>query len=263
MEDAAAVFVENKALVVTVWFVLLFVGERVHAATTAILEEGGREVEWRRDWPRFGRNLGLFVVNALLSPLFVLPISAWAGAHGLGLRPDWWVLVLDIIILDLWIYWWHRANHEVPFLWRFHLVHHLDRFLDTTSAVRFHFGEVFLSALARAPVIIVLDIPFASVVVFETLVLAGAVFHHSNLRLPALVETVLSKVIITPGIHWVHHHRVRRDTDSNYGTIFSFWDPLFRTRSGHRRTADMEIGVEGQDEQPFHDLFVTPFRAAP
>ena len=89
------------------------------------------------------------------------------------------------MLLDFWIYWWHRANHELSWLWRFHQVHHLDELLDSSSAVRFHFGEVFLSALARAPVIILLGIPLASVLVFEALILVGAIFHHSDARLPA------------------------------------------------------------------------------
>ena len=87
-------------------------------------------------------------------------------------------------LLDGLIYWWHRANHEWPLLWRFHVVHHLDRFLDATSAIRFHFGEVLISATARAGAIVLLGFPLASILAFETLVLIATVFHHSNLRLP-------------------------------------------------------------------------------
>ena len=261
MDSATDLLVEFKAVVVAAWFVLFFVAERLHSMASATLDEGDRRLDWRRDWPRYGRNIGLFAVNALISPLIVLPISAAAATFGLGLRPDGWPLVLDILVLELWIYWWHRANHEVPLLWRFHQVHHLDRFLDTTTAVRFHFGEVLLSALARAPVVILFDIPLASVVMFETLILAAAIFHHSNLRLPPGLEAALARVVITPSIHWVHHHRVKADTDSNYGTVFSFWDRLFRTRSATRRTLDMTIGVEARDEQPFLALFLRPFQA--
>ena len=70
----------------------------------------------------------------------------------------------------------------------------------------------------------------------------------------------MSAVIITPGIHWVHHHAVRADTDSNYGTLFSFWDPLFRTRSPTPRTPTMTIGVEGEGERALPALLVRPFR---
>jgi sterol desaturase/sphingolipid hydroxylase (fatty acid hydroxylase superfamily) len=108
-------------------------------------------------------------------------------------------------------------------------------------------------------VIVIFDIPLASVLLFEALVLIGALFHHSDARLPPRLEAALSKVIITPSIHWVHHHKVRADTDSNYGTIFSFWDPLFRSRSLTRRWREMPIGVEGQRERPLLRLLTTPF----
>ena len=147
----------------------------------------------------------------------------------------------------------------MPLLWRFHEVHHLDCFLDTTTALRFHFGEVLLSALFRAAVIALFDIPIASILVFETLVLAAAIFHHSNLALPPGLEVGLSRIVITPSIHWVHHHAVQRDTDSNYGTIFSFWDRMFGTRSQTQRTLDMIIGVEGRAENGFLQLIVRPF----
>lgn len=125
--------------------------------------------------------------------------------------------------------------------------------------MRFHFGEVALSACVRAVVIIVFDIPLASVVLFEALVLISAIFHHSDARLPPKLEAALSKVIITPSIHWVHHHALRRDTDSNYGTIFSFWDPLFRSRSATRRWPAMPIGVEGRHDHPLLRLLIEPF----
>jgi sterol desaturase/sphingolipid hydroxylase (fatty acid hydroxylase superfamily) len=118
---------------------------------------------------------------------------------------------------------------------------------------------VLLSALVRAGAIAVLGLPVLSVLAFETLLLAATIFHHSNLRLPAGLERRLARVVITPSIHWVHHHRTRRDTDSNYGTVFSFWDGLFGSRSPTRRTPAMTIGVEGQPERPFLSLLARPF----
>jgi sterol desaturase/sphingolipid hydroxylase (fatty acid hydroxylase superfamily) len=91
-------------------------------------------------------------------------------------------------------------------------------------------------------------------------VLVAAIFHHSNLRLPRALEVVLAKVVITPSIHWVHHHRRRRDTDANYGTIFSFWDRLFGSRTPTRRRPTMPIGVEGEEEAGLLGLLYHPFR---
>ena len=235
-----------KLLAVGFWFCALVLAERRWPAAV-VPARLARAAEARR---RLGRNLGLWCINLLLSPLIVLPISYWAAAQQLSWRPVWWDgaagLLLDLLLLDFLIYWWHRANHVVPLLWRFHEVHHRDAFLDTTSALRFHFGEVLLSAMARAAVILLLAIPFQSVLIFEALVLLAALFHHSNLKIPPALEAAIARVIVTPSIHWVHHHAKRGDTDSNYATILSLWDPLFGSRAGGRRRADMLIGVEGR-----------------
>jgi len=256
MDDATSgletLILSGKGIAVAAMFAAMFLGERL---LPAVRPPAG--------WRRAARNLGLWGANLALSPLIVLPITAWAAGHGLFARPAWWSglpgLALDLALLDFWIYWWHRANHEIPFLWRFHEVHHLDRFLDSTTALRFHFGEVALSALVRAGVIVAFGFPFVSVVAFETLVLVAALFHHSNLRIPSGLERALARVVITPSIHWVHHHRTRADTDSNYGTVFSFWDRIFGTRSPSPRRPDMPLGVEGREERDFARLLIIPF----
>jgi sterol desaturase/sphingolipid hydroxylase (fatty acid hydroxylase superfamily) len=241
-----------KAIAVTTWIAFILVAERLVPA-----------VERRGGWSRIGRNAALFAVNIAASRFAVIPLTALAASMTLDWRPDWmiggWAILLDLLILDLWIYFWHRANHTLPFLWRFHEIHHLDEFLDASSAVRFHAGEVLLSAGVRAVVIIALDIPLASVLLFETLVLVAAVFQHSNIRLPAGLERALSTVIITPSIHWVHHHAVRRDTDSNYGTMLSVWDRLFGSLSPTPRTPEMAIGVERDHDRGFWRLLTKPF----
>ncbi len=244
-----------KAGVVAGWFALLFLLERLRPV--AVEPASGR-------WRRVGRNLALWVVNLPLSLLLVVPLTDWASRTAPAWRPDWWSgwagLALDLLLLDLLIYWWHRANHVAPLLWRFHAVHHLDRFLDCSSALRFHFGEVALSALARAAVILALGFPLASVLVFETLVLLAAIFHHSNLRLPPRLERALSWLVVTPSIHWVHHHRRRRDTDANYSTVLSLWDRLFASRSPTPRDPAMAIGAEGLAEEAAPGLLLWPFR---
>jgi sterol desaturase/sphingolipid hydroxylase (fatty acid hydroxylase superfamily) len=111
----------------------------------------------------------------------------------------------------------------------------------------------------RSGVIVAFDVPLSSVLLFETLVLLSTIFHHSDARLPPRLEQALARVVITPSIHWVHHHALRADTDSNYGTIFSFWDPLFRSNSGTRRWPSMPIGVEGRRDRSLLRLIVTPF----
>lgn len=242
----------SKFAIVAGAFVLLFLLERAFPV-----------VSWSSGIARVGRNLSLASLNFIASPLIVIPLTAAAAAHVLDWRPLMWSgwpgLVLDLLLLDVWIYWWHRLNHRLPLLWRFHEVHHLDETLDTTSALRFHFGEVVLSSLVRAGVIILLAMPLTSVVVFEVLLLLSTLLHHSNLKLPARFEKVLSLFIVTPSIHWVHHHAIQADTDSNYATVLSVWDRLFGSVSATRRTSEMKIGVEGKAERNLLGLLVKPF----
>jgi sterol desaturase/sphingolipid hydroxylase (fatty acid hydroxylase superfamily) len=242
-----------KGAIVGGWIVLALVIEQWRPAAPAPIGLAGYGAAW---FARWGRNLGFFVLNSALSALFVLPVTAWAALDAPWSRADlvgpavpvWVWLPLDIVLLDFWIYWWHRANHEWTFLWRFHEVHHRDRHLDATTALRFHFGEVALAAAVRAVVIMVFAVPLTSVIMFEILVIVATVFHHANWRIPPAIEERLARLIITPSRHWVHHHNVRADTDSTYGTIFSFWDPWLGTTTPTERRILMPLGVEGKEE---------------
>ncbi len=246
----------GKVGLVFLWLAGLFLAERLFPAAAQPDTPDARG--------RLPRNLAIWVVTSAVSLLLVVPITRWSAGLALDWRPLWWSgrsgILIDILVLDFLIYWWHRANHRVSFLWRFHQVHHLDRTLDTSTALRFHPGEVLISALARAGVILLLGFPLATILVFETLVLLAALFQHSNLRLPAAVERPLSWILVTPSIHWVHHHQVRSDTDSNYATIFSLWDRLFGSRSRTRRDLGMAIGVESLRDRSLLQLFFLPFQ---
>jgi sterol desaturase/sphingolipid hydroxylase (fatty acid hydroxylase superfamily) len=241
-------FFTNKAGVVLATLMALFILERVFPA-----------VRVKESVSRLTRNFSLAGANFLIGPFVVLPLSQFAAAHAINLRPSWWNMALDLLVLDLWIYVWHRLNHVVPLLWRFHEVHHLDETLDTTTALRFHFGEVALSSVARAGVIWLVGVPIGTVVVFETLIIVAALFQHSNVKLPPGFERVLSYVIVTPSIHWLHHHALRADTDSSYSTILSVWDRIFLSISRHQRAPDMDMGLEGLHDQPLTRLILRPF----
>lgn len=243
----------SKIVAVGAWFVTLAFMERIAPSSPRPSFAG---------WARLARNLGLWAGNTLMNPFVTAPIGAAAAAFDLWSRPalpDGLGLLLDFVALDLWAYAWHRANHEWPLLWRFHRVHHLDQFLDTTSAVRFHPGEVLISALARAPLIVLADVSVSSILLFDTMVLLGALFHHSNVRLPGWLEPTLRLFVVTPSHHWVHHHALRSDTDSNYGTILTLWDRVFRSWSPSVRASDMTIGVEGAADVGLPGLAIAPF----
>jgi sterol desaturase/sphingolipid hydroxylase (fatty acid hydroxylase superfamily) len=243
-----------KGLGPALLFAALFIAERLAPAVPAPLFQR-----------RHLRNLGLWAAMAAASPLIGIPLSAAAASNVPWTRSSDIPAVLwfaaDFLILDLWAFLAHRAYHAVPALWRLHAPHHLDEHLDATTALRFHPAEIVFSALIRMPLIMAFAVPLSHVLVFDSLLLAAAIFHHSNLRLPARLERAFSVIIVTPALHWVHHHARRADTDSNYGGVFSFWDALLRTRSPARRTPDMKIGVEGLSDRPLLRLFLLPFGA--
>lgn len=242
-----------KALIAGGVFILFFIGERIYSAAP-----------YPDSNARLIRNIGLWAIVLIASPLIIAPLTALGANQLLWTRPDSFqfnifALALDIVLLDLWVYWLHRAWHRVPVMWRFHKVHHFDEFLDSTSAFRFHFGEVVVSAGLRLIPIAMLAIPLGHVIAFETLMLCTVIFHHSNLRIPERLERSLSRVVITPSIHWVHHHAVMRDTNSNYGAVFSIWDRLFGSKSATRRTLEMKIGIESIEDKSFLGLILSPF----
>jgi sterol desaturase/sphingolipid hydroxylase (fatty acid hydroxylase superfamily) len=240
-----------KLAAIGAWFAALAVAERLWPAAPR---------PPRSEAARLSRNLGLWVANSLMNPFLTVPIALAAASAQLWTRPDlglWPGLAVDLLLLDLWTYLWHRANHVWPPLWRFHRVHHLDQFLDASAAVRFHPGEVLISALARAPLIVLADISMLSVVIFDAALLVSALFHHSNIRLPANLERALRWVLVTPSHHWVHHH-AGPDTNSNYAALLTLWDRLFGSWSPTRRTPDMAIGV-GEPDRPLARLALLPF----
>ncbi len=245
-----------KLIIAGAVFALFFTAERIVAAAPPPKSKA-----------RLIRNLGLWAIILLLSPLIVAPITAFGANTVLWERPPPLtsgaagaaMLAVDIMLLDLWAYGLHRAYHVVPVLSRVHRIHHLDEFLDTTSAFRFHIGEVVFSAAVRLIPIALLAVPLTHVIVFETLLVGSAIFHHSNVRLPQKLEKSLSLIVVTPSIHWVHHHAVKTDTNSNYSAIFSWWDRLFVSRSQSERRYEMKIGLEAIEDQPLLRLILLPF----
>ena len=138
-------------------------------------------------------------------------------------------IACTILVLDLAMYGWHRLNHAVPLLWRFHRVHHTDMNVDVSSAARFHFGEVTGSTIITYTLMLFLGAAIVEVRLFQVVLLLMAQFGHSNLKLHPALEKSLWLLIVPPAMHRIHHSNVKNETDSNYGTIFSFWDRIFGT----------------------------------
>jgi sterol desaturase/sphingolipid hydroxylase (fatty acid hydroxylase superfamily) len=168
--------------------------------------------------------------------------------------PVWLEVVLAILILDFVIWAQHLITHKVPVLWRLHRVHHADRDMDVTTAIRFHPVEIALSMLLKIGVVYLLGPAALAVILFEIILNGTAMFNHANLRLPVGMDRVVRMVLVTPDMHRVHHSVHREEHDSNYGFALSIWDRMFGTyiaqpTDGHE---GMSVGLEWQDERPGH-----------
>jgi sterol desaturase/sphingolipid hydroxylase (fatty acid hydroxylase superfamily) len=153
--------------------------------------------------------------------------------------------IASFLLLDLSFYYWHQLNHRVPLLWRFHNVHHVDPDLDVTTAARFHFGEIALSAGFRAVQILVIGPTLAAYLVYELAFQAGTLLHHSNVRLPISLERALNAVLVTPRMHGTHHSVLEEEDNSNFGVILSWWDRLHHTLLLNVPQSEITIGIAG------------------
>lgn len=219
----------------------------------------------KRSLPRQGRwitHLGITVIDSLvlrlLGPLTAMAVALWAAGQGIGLfnLTDWpiWIEVLAaFILLDFAIYLQHVISHRVPLFWRFHKVHHTDRDLDASSAVRFHPIEILLSMLYKCGVVLLIGPAALAVLIFEIVLNASAIFNHANLKLPLWLDKVLRFIIVTPDMHRVHHSVIEGETNRNFGFNFSIWDRLCGTYKAQPEAGHdgMTIGLsEHQDTAP-------------
>lgn len=220
------------------------------------------------------KNVFIGLANGLMvSIIFVglwFAASVWADENRFGVlhwlqdtlsMPVALHAVLAILILDAWMYTWHRMNHEIPFFWRFHRVHHSDNKMDVTTASRFHIGEIFFSSVLRVPVILFFGIYLWQLVLYEIIMFAVVQFHHANIYLSAKTDHVLRYVIVTPNMHRVHHSRLQPETDSNYSSLFSFWDRIARTFRTHPKPETIQLGLDefdSQEHQSIKGLLKTP-----
>jgi sterol desaturase/sphingolipid hydroxylase (fatty acid hydroxylase superfamily) len=175
-----------------------------------------------------------FAVAALVVRPAVTAAMGWTAGTRFGLvhlvpLPAWLRAALAFLGMDLAFYYWHRLNHQVPFLWRFHNVHHTDPALGVATSFRFHFGEVLLSAVFRVLQVSLIGIGLGTYVVYELAFQLGTLFHHSNLRLPIRLERGLVRLLVTPRMHGIHHSQVREENGSNFSVVLSWWDRLHRT----------------------------------
>lgn len=209
---------------------------------------------------RLVTNFGLGLINAALlaaAPLSSVAAAFWAQSHHFGLLnqvavPAAAAFALALLLRSLVAYVAHWASHRVPLLWRLHRVHHTDTAVDLSTGFRHHPLELLAIAPFYAAATALLGLPVAAVAAYETASVALTLWTHVNLRLPRWAERALRLLIVTPGMHHIHHSALRAETDSNYGELFSLWDRLFGTYRRHDLDGlrSMRIGLgAGEDEQ--------------
>jgi len=236
----------------------------------AICETLGAAREWKTArWKRWVFHGGLTVFNTIITRAIVLgPVLLWlehVRSEGWGLSQVFGLtgiaeIAVTFVLFDLLNYWWHRWNHMVPFLWRFHKAHHIDTHVDVTTSLRFHPGELFISYAVKAIWIIIWGPSLVGFLVFEAGITAYAQFHHSNIDLPDFWEKKIRWLHMTPRLHTGHHTVSLRTRDANYSTIFLLWDRIFGTLKEPDREEMKFLGIsEGQK----NDLSALAFMKAP
>ena len=157
--------------------------------------------------------------------------------------------MISLILLDLAFYWWHRINHTVNFFWRFHSVHHLDTHLDVTTSLRFHIGELIMSAMFKVILIFTIGIPISIFIFYEIILSASNQFHHSNIAIPAKLNRALEKFIVTPKYHTNHHTVKKESREANYSSILTIWDKIFFTYKNATNDDREYLGLEDRSKE--------------
>ncbi len=255
---------ETKLLsfILTAMYLTLFLVERFFPLRAAV----------RSLWPRVWVNIVITALAFTMAAITVRP--AVSQALGISHEREIGLLALfnlpvavefcvALLLFDWSFYWWHLANHRVSLLWRFHSVHHVDPDLDVTTAFRFHAFEIGFSAAFRAGQVVLIGPAAWMCFIYELVFQGNTLFHHSNVKLPLRVERGLNWVFVTPRMHGIHHSYFHRETDSNYSTVFSWWDRLHRSLRLDVRQREIEAGVPGyslpEDNRPWR-LLSMPFR---
>lgn len=225
-----------------------------------------RHPEQRVRRPQLGTDLAYVLAQpaaALITALVFIPVgvASLAWLPGLAMRPvvallPWWVqLGVGFVLFDLVIYWAHRWSHEIPFLWRFHAVHHSTETLDWVSGFRNHPVD---GAIIAPPIVFLLaaGFPLEFTGALAVLQLVTGLFLHANVRWRL---RPLHRIVITPEFHHWHHADDPEAINSNYSVFLPAWDLLFRTyfMPTDRRpevygiAEPMPAGLVGQFLHPF------------
>lgn len=209
------------------------------------------------------------VVNFCMAFL-LLRGSDWAVANQFGILqwmpdlPMWAEMIVGLLLLDLiGAYFVHWTEHKVKWMWRFHLIHHADPNVDTTTANRHHPGESVFRFVFTTAGAMIAGAPWWIIMMYQSMSAALSQFNHANIEFPRGLDKILSWVIVTPGMHRVHHHYVQPYTDSNYGNIFAIWDRLFGTYRWMENTQlvyGIDTHMKPEEHSNIWELLKIPFQ---
>jgi len=223
---------------------------------------------------RWVNNFLLTIFNSIILQVAfsatIIATALYVTTHKLGAMnleivsglPQWARILIFIVFLDFLLYVWHVLNHAMPLLWRFHRVHHSDLNMDVSTATRFHIGELAISAVIKISLIFLTGADITSIFIYECAVVFCAQFHHSNLRIHRWFEIVYWILFVPPSMHRIHHSVIRKEMDSNYGTIFSIWDRIMGTLVTGVDQSRIRIGlIPYQDTKKLNiqHILVMPF----
>lgn len=211
------------------------------------------------------------IVNFLLA--FILLRAADFGVrNGFGILQwlprlnNYLYALTGLLLLDLiGAYLPHFLEHKVKIFWRFHLIHHTDAWVDTTSANRHHPGESVIRFAFTALGVLIVGAPMWMVFLYQSLSVVFSQFNHANIKLPKKLDLALSYLIISPDMHKVHHHYKLPYTDSNYGNIFSVWDRIFGTfqyLERERIIYGIDTHMHAHEHNHLGNLLKIPFQKA-
>ncbi|KLE31096.1 sterol desaturase family protein [Aurantiacibacter gangjinensis] len=222
----------------------------------------------RQQLPRLARNgaMGLAcqaVIMASEAPLTESIAQENARAkRGIQHRIRGWPgRIAAFLLMDYTYYLWHVATHKLPFLWRFHRVHHLDPDLDASTAIRFHAADMLISTPMRMAQVRLSGADPQTHDLWRGFFIASVLFHHSNLRLPKQVDRALRTVIATPRLHGIHHSQKLDEMDANWTAGLTVWDRLHGTYRDDVLQHRITIGVN--DALAERDIALLPALASP
>lgn len=183
-------------------------------------------------------GLLLFIPSALLIELLSIIDRLNIGLLQQFSLPLWVNIIVTFFIMDFLMYWWHRFNHTKSFLWQFHKFHHKEEKMNSTTALRFHGMELIISLVGKAAFYLMIGFSFIPILIYEAIFFIIVVLHHSNIRISKNFDMAYRQIFSSPNMHRIHHSNIQQETDSNYGSVFSWWDRMFRT---YKKEASGEI----------------------